>query len=95
MKTKLGLTLAIATLAACWLAGPPGSAGIPQPSFILYGQAADEYGWPYTTEAVVTLWINERSFKTYAVSGRVREGHSRGQFRLSCRLGWRRGRPAD
>jgi len=74
MKTKLGLTLAIAALAACWLAGPPGSAGIPRPSFILYGQAADEYGWPYTAEAVVTLWINERSFETYAVSGMVTPG---------------------
>lgn len=49
-------------------------AGVPQPSYVLYGLAADEYGWPYVTNATVTLWINGVSNRTHAINGMIAPG---------------------
>jgi hypothetical protein len=44
-------------------------AGLPRPSVILYGLASDEFGWPLTTNASVTLWIKDTALKTHEITG--------------------------
>jgi hypothetical protein len=51
-----------------------GWSGVPQPSYILYGLASDEFGWPYVTNATVTLWINGISNKTHIITGMIAPG---------------------
>jgi hypothetical protein len=60
----------IATFASCFHA----RAGVPQPAYTLYGLASDEYGWPYLTNATVTLWLNNASNQAYTVAGMVSPG---------------------
>jgi len=61
--------LCAAAGAMCWL-----TAGIPQPTWILYGQAVDEYGWPYLEDAAIELSVNGAVVKRYDVAGSVRPG---------------------
>ncbi len=49
-------------------------AGLPQPAFILYGQALDEYGWPYLADAEVILRVNGRECARHAVDRSIRPG---------------------
>ena len=49
-------------------------AGLPQPAFILYGQALNEYGWPYLEDAEVVLRVNGRECARHAVNGSLRPG---------------------
>lgn len=49
-------------------------AGTPQPHWILYGQAVDEFGWPYCEDASVELRVNGKLFKSYSISGSLKPG---------------------
>jgi hypothetical protein len=60
----------LAALAVCL----PLSAGIPQVSWILYGQALDSYGWPFVDDATVELRVAGRFFNRYAIRGSVAPG---------------------
>jgi len=69
-------TLLLGTLAGLGLlaTGPLPQAGIPQPAWILYGQAVDEYGWPYTADATIELHLNGRLFKSFPIQGSLAPG---------------------
>src|SRR4051812_9789766 len=60
----------IASFAPCFHA----RGGVPQPAYTLYGLASDEYGWPYLTNATVTLWLNNASNQAYTVTGMISPG---------------------
>jgi len=49
-------------------------AGLPQPSFILYGQARDEEGWPYQSDAQIILKVNGSVCATHDIKGSIRPG---------------------
>jgi hypothetical protein len=74
MNTLFRWTLAAAALAAAGALAPEGRAGLPQPSCMFYGLASDEYGWPYTTNATVTLWVNDRQFASQEILGLTAPG---------------------
>lgn len=61
-------------LALLWTAPRDAFAGVPQPYWILYGQAVDEFGWPYTQDASVELRVHGKVFKNHPISGSVRPG---------------------
>jgi hypothetical protein len=63
-----------AALAGLCLLAWAARAGLPQPSFIFYGEAMDEFGWPYVTNASVTLWVNNKVFRTREITGPVAPG---------------------
>lgn len=52
----------------------PLAAGVPQASWILYGQALDEYGWPFVDNATVELRVAGRFFNRYSIRGSVAPG---------------------
>jgi hypothetical protein len=73
MKTILRyLCLGLTVLAG--LSSWPAAAGFPRPSFTLYGQARDPYGWPYMTNATVNLLVNGKVYKTCAIAGSISPG---------------------
>lgn len=70
----------------------PAAAGFPRPSFILYGQARDPFGWPYLTNATVNLLVNGKVFKSCAITGSICPGVNF-LFRLPLDVGT--GQPYD
>jgi hypothetical protein len=49
-------------------------AGMPQPGFIFYGQARDEQGWPYLSDAEVVLKVNGQVCASHVITGAIRPG---------------------
>ncbi len=49
-------------------------AGLPRPCCIFYGQAKDEYGWPYTRDAEVIMRVNGAELKRHRIDGSVSPG---------------------
>jgi hypothetical protein len=86
IRTLVGASLA-------WLgAAPVTQAGVPQPAWILYGQAVDEYGWPYATDATVDLRLGGRLFKSFPIRGSIAPGVN---FSFSIPLDSGTGAPYD
>jgi hypothetical protein len=56
--------------AVAWLAlAGAAFALVPQPLCIFYGQAKDDYGWPYLSDATVILRIDGEQFASYEIDG--------------------------
>ncbi len=49
-------------------------AGMPQPGVVYYGQASDEYGWPYSQDAVAVLKVDGREVDRYTIDGDISPG---------------------
>ncbi len=60
--------------ALLWPGAVAPQAGTPLPHWILYGQAVDEFGWPYCRDASVELHVNGRLFKSYTINGSINPG---------------------
>ena len=73
MKTTLRHLFLALTVLIGWSSWPA-AAGFPRPSFILYGQARDPFGWPYLTNATVNLLINGKVFKSCPIAGSLCPG---------------------
>ncbi|MBA4387352.1 MAG: hypothetical protein C0404_05185 [Verrucomicrobia bacterium] len=52
----------------------PSQAAVPQPLCVFYGQALDDYGWPYLRDAEVVLKVNGKEFSRYTVQGMISPG---------------------
>lgn len=52
----------------------PARAVVPQPLCVFYGQALDDYGWPYLRDAEVVLRIDGKEFSRYPVDGMISPG---------------------
>ena len=68
--TKI-LTLLLLSVILCPFSS---SYALPQPEVIYYGQAMDEYGWPYMSGAQVILRINDKEYSSYSINGHVSPG---------------------
>ena len=66
--------LLLAAACASLLVPRGAHAGMPQPSAIYYGQARDEYGWPYREGAVVILRAGTNEIVRHAISGSLAPG---------------------
>jgi hypothetical protein len=49
-------------------------AGLPQPMIIYYGQALDEFGWPFRDNADVILRVGEQEYARHAIHGSLAPG---------------------
>ncbi len=61
-------------LFCCCLQATFSLAALPQPSVIYYGQALNEYGWPYAQNAEVILRVNGQVRATQAIQGPISPG---------------------
>jgi hypothetical protein len=61
-------------LAACGWALGFGHCGVPQPPCVFYGQARDEYGYPYLRDAEVILRIQGRVCSRWPILGMLAPG---------------------
>ena len=58
-----------------WVAIPtPSFAGTPRPHVVYSGQALDDFGWPYQTDAEVVLKVNGTERARQAIHGRIAPG---------------------
>ena len=74
-RRSLRPSLLLLAAAGASLLVPRGAhAGMPQPSAIYYGQARDEYGWPYREGAVVILRAGTNEIVRHAISGSLAPG---------------------
>lgn len=71
MKILLILALVGATLLGPW---SPARGELPRPSVIFYGQALDEYGWPYRQNAEVILRVSDRTLASHTITGPISPG---------------------
>jgi hypothetical protein len=74
MKTRwiiIGMMMLAALLN---LTVTPALAVVPQPLCVFYGQALDDFGWPYLRDAEVVLKINGKEFSRYPVQGMISPG---------------------
>ncbi len=61
-------------LIVCLAASTLVLAGMPEPSCIIYGQARDEYGWPYVANAEVFMVVGDRVVSRCEVAGTLAPG---------------------
>jgi hypothetical protein len=61
-------------LAACWWSLSVGYSGVPQPPCVFYGQARDQYGYPYLRDAEVILRIQGRVCSRWPILGMLSPG---------------------
>jgi hypothetical protein len=61
-------------LAGCRLASSLCLATMPQPACVFYGEACDEYGWPYVTNATVILRVEGRECSRWTIAGLLAPG---------------------
>ncbi|MCK4563970.1 MAG: hypothetical protein KAU94_04800 [Verrucomicrobia bacterium] len=61
-------------VALCLLPTLAVQAGLPQPMCIFYGQAKDDFGWPYMDNASVVLRVGTNEYARHTITGSLTPG---------------------